>query len=147
MLELLASVVTAVSLLLPQAIVPASDPAQVGIRASAYEGRYVDANYERYRRCVIKRESGGIYHIASPSGKYRGAYQVSPELAVGMGWMIQKELRLQGVERADAIRIGRELRAHPIDEWGRYWQDMGFWLVLDHGKGRGHWDTGARYGC
>lgn len=147
MIGLFAALLTVLSTVLPPAIVPASDPGQAGIRASAYQGRYVDAKWEQYRRCVIKRESGGLYHIASPSGRYRGAYQVSPELAVGMGWMIRDELIAEGVDRSDAVRIGRTLRAHPIDEWARYWQDMGFWLVLNHGKGRGHWDAGARYGC
>ncbi|HSO05494.1 MAG TPA: hypothetical protein VLQ92_13495 [Candidatus Limnocylindrales bacterium] len=100
-----------------------------GIRSSAYVGKYYSARYERTRKCIVRKESGGNYRIASRTGKYRGAYQFNAQLA-----------------RATAKKMGRrDLAGKPINTWSRFDQDKAFWTVWNHGRGRGHWPT-AR-GC
>ena len=64
---------------------------------------------------------------------------------VGMGWVIQKELRATGTPKAKAVAIGEILRDTQMNRWAPYYQSMGFWLVWDHGKGATHWPT--RRGC
>jgi hypothetical protein len=100
-----------------------------GVRDSAYIGRYYNRKYERTRKCIVRKESGGNYRIASRTGKYRGAYQFNAQLA-----------------RHTAKRMGRsDLARKPMNRWSRFEQDKAFWLVWNHGRGRGHWPT-AR-GC
>jgi len=100
-----------------------------GIRSSAYVGKYYSARHERTRRCIVRKESGGNYRIASRTGKYRGAYQFNSSLA-----------------RSTASRMGRsDLARKPFNTWSRFEQDKAFWTVWNHGRGRGHWPT-AR-GC
>ena len=53
--------------------------------------------------------------------------------------MIQKELRATGTPKRQAIRIGRALRNHPMNQWAPFWQDFAFWIVWNDGDGRHHW--------
>jgi len=107
---------------------------------SLYRGRFYEPEYERVRRCIRDRESNDIYSAVSSSGKFRGAYQMSPELTVGAGWMIQKELRHHhDLPKKVATKVGRTLRELPTNKWGKFWQDMAFHLVYDHGDGAFHW--------
>ena len=100
-----------------------------GIRSSAYVGKYYSARHESTRKCIVRKESGGNYRIASRTGKYRGAYQFNAHLA-----------------RSTATRMGRsDLARKPFNTWSRFEQDKAFWTVWNHGRGRGHWPT-AR-GC
>jgi len=100
-----------------------------GVRSSAYVGRYYSPRHERTRKCIVRKESGGNYRIASRTGKYRGAYQFNANLA-----------------RHTAKRMGRsDLARTPINRWSRFEQDKAFWMVWNNGRGRGHWPT-AR-GC
>jgi hypothetical protein len=102
---------------------------RTGVRPSAYIGRYYTPRHERTRRCIVRKESGGNYRIASWSGYYRGAYQFNPSLA-----------------RATARQMGNPgLAGRPMNTWSRFHQDKAFWTVWNRGKGRGHWPT-AR-GC
>ena len=100
-----------------------------GIRSSAYIGKYFSKRYEATRKCIVRKESGGNYRIQSRSGTYKGAYQFNSALA-----------------RSTARKMGRsDLARKPMNQWSRFDQDKAFWLVWNHGKGRGHWPT-AR-GC
>jgi hypothetical protein len=100
-----------------------------GVRSSAYVGRYYSPRHERTRKCIVRKESGGNYRIASRTGKYRGAYQFNANLA-----------------RHTAKKMGRpDLARKPINRWSRFEQDKAFWMVWNNGRGRGHWPT-AR-GC
>jgi hypothetical protein len=100
-----------------------------GVRSSAYVGRYYSPRHERTRKCIVRKESGGNYRIASRTGKYRGAYQFNANLA-----------------RHTAKKMGRpDLARTPINRWSRFEQDKAFWMVWNNGRGRGHWPT-AR-GC
>ena len=106
---------------------------------SLYQGRHYVQRHNDERLCVRQRESKHDYRAVSRTGRYRGAYQFSPELAVGAGWMIQKELRATGTPKRQAIHIGRALRSHPMNQWAPFYQDLAFWLVWDGGDGRKHW--------
>jgi hypothetical protein len=101
-----------------------------GVRPSAYIGKYYNSRYERTRRCIVRRESGGNYRIASPGGRYRGAYQFNAGLA-----------------RATAYKMGRrDLAWKPISSWSRFEQDKAFWVVWNHGRGASHWRS-SRHRC
>lgn len=105
---------------------------------SLYKGRKYAAQHDWIRQCIRKRESNNLYNAVSRTGRYRGAYQFSPALTVGAGWMIQAELRVSH-GRTIAIEIGRKLRATPMNQWHMYWQDRAFWTVWNMGAGRKHW--------
>lgn len=140
----------AAALALVLAATPNTDPIQIGYKThpspiSLYQGRHYVPQDNDKRLCIRQRESRHDYRAVSSTGKYRGAYQFSPELGVGAAWMIQRELKRQGVEDAEAI--GEDLRSHPVNQWAPVYQDMAFWLVWDDGKGARHWDVpGERCG-
>jgi len=106
---------------------------------SLYRGEHFSPQHEDERRCIRDRESNNKYGAVNATGKYRGAYQFSPELAVGAGWMIQKDLKENGVPHSEAKAVGQELRATSINQWNPYFQDYAFWVIWDHGKGKNHW--------
>ena len=108
---------------------------------SLYQGRKYVEEDNKLRYCVRYRESRHAYGANNGTGKYRGAYQFSRKMGVGIAWMIQKELRATGTPKEQAIWIGRELRANPVNKWMPFWQDMGFWLAWDKGNGSSHWSA------
>jgi len=110
---------------------------------SLYQGRYYVERDNSLRYCIRHRESLHSYGANNGSGKYRGAYQADLDMAVGMGWMIQKELRATGTPKKQALWIGQKLRDNTINKWAPYYQDMGFWIVWDGGNGRAHWSQTA----
>lgn len=123
---------------------PKADPIQVGPKThdspiSLYQGRHYVKRHNDERLCVRQRESKHDYRAVSRTGRYRGAYQFSPELAVGAGWMIQKELIATGTPKPVARHIGKRLRSHSMNKWAPFWQDFAFWIVWDDGQGRSHW--------
>jgi hypothetical protein len=106
---------------------------------STYRGLWFNEKDEHIRRCIIRRESNGLYDAVSRTGKYRGAYQMSPELGVGVTWMMQPEVREElGTE---GLELMRKLRVTPVNKWDPYWQDRAFWTVWRYGKGKHHWDS------
>jgi hypothetical protein len=119
-------------------------PIQIGPKQhngqSLYRGKHFKKAHESVRKCIRHRESKGDYRAVSASGRYRGAYQVSPAMAVGMGWNVQRELSAL-VGKVRARSIGEALRAHPANQWGMYWQDMAFWITWNDGKGKHHWQA------
>lgn len=119
-----------------------------GIEKSLYRGRYFRPSVERERRCIMQRESGGRYWAVSPTGKYRGAYQVSPDLARGVTWMMLPEHKKIMGPRAAREALAK-LRKKPMNTWPRYWQDAAFHTVMNWegtGSGASHW-AGTRVGC
>ncbi len=134
------------------AATPNANPIQIGPKTyespvSLYQGRHYVAAHNDERVCIRQRESKHDYRAVSATGKYRGAYQFSPELGVGSAWMIQKELKHQGVPEDQAEAIGEDLRNHPVNQWAPTFQDMAFWLVWNHGEGARHWALpGSRCG-
>ena len=123
---------------------PHMEPIQVGpkthhARTSLYQGRHYRKAHNDDRLCVRQRESKNDYRAVSRTGRYRGAYQFSPALAVGAAWMIQRELVEIGTDKTVARSIGRQLRTYDMNKWAPYWQDFAFWIVWDGGEGRKHW--------
>ena len=96
-----------------------------GVLPSAYRGKYYDARYEAYRRCVVKRESEGEYYVVDPSGA-AGAYQFMP------AW-------------THTLQVWNH-HFVPIQKMTRYEQDYAFWRAFDHGKGASAW-SGGRWYC
>jgi hypothetical protein len=119
-----------------------------GYEPSLYRGKYFRASIEKRRKCIVIRESNGRYNAINPTRKYRGAYQVSPELARGATWMMLKEHKaLLGEERAKTIL--EKLRKSPMNTWPRYWQDAAFSTVHNWertGAGASPW-AGGRWHC
>lgn len=105
---------------------------------SLYKGKWFVKKHEKVRRCIRARESDNRYNAVSKTGRYRGAYQFSPELAVGAAWMIQDDL-MRTVGKARARAIGVALRATKMNKWHPYWQDRAFWIIWNKGEGRSHW--------
>lgn len=119
-----------------------------GVEASLYKGKYYRASVETKRRCIVRRESSGVYNVVNPSGSYFGAYQVSRSLARGATWMMLKEHKaLMGAKEAKTVLA--KLRATPMNRWPRYWQDAAFSTVANWkrtGSGLQHW-AGGRWHC
>ena len=150
----MAAAVLAVSLLAPVTMpitpppvtVSIHDAGQTGERSSAYLGKFYDPNQEQYRKCVSGREGRNNYAGTGNWGFYQGTYQLNNDLVSGVGWMMSREIR----ENYPNWRIIRgQLLDAPGHKWGRFWQDMAFYTILNwRGKGVGatHW-AGGRYGC
>lgn len=121
---------------------------QTGVKDSLYTGKYFDPTQEKKRKCIVKRESNGHYFSTNRRGNYFGAYQMTPALAIGAGWMMRAELRtMYGSERGTLI--ARELRATPAHKWHRFYQDMAFYTIANWkgtGTGLKHW-RGGRFHC
>lgn len=117
-------------------------------KVSLYRGRKYVKKDNALRYCIRYRESRHAYTAKSDTGKYRGAYQMNPKFAIGMAWMIQRELRQTGTPKKEALKIGAKLRATKVDKWMPYYQDFAFWLGWDKGNGRAHWaQTNYKGGC
>ncbi len=128
------------------------DDAQHGIKPTTYKGSAYRASDEDTRLCIIKRESRGTYSGENSTGKYKGAYQVNDELAVGMTYHIRDSLIEDGLPESEAKDVSAALREKPINMWSREWQDMAFWTTFNHeGKtrsGASHWGTfGQTHEC
>ena len=129
---------------------PATAPAQLGDPlenvapkhdgSSLYLGEHYVKAHESIRQCITWHESRDAYDANTGTGKFRGAYQLSRDMGVGAGWMIQRDLR-KTVSATLAKEIGEHLRATVVNKWHPYWQDYAFWLVWDKGNGKSHWDS------
>ena len=95
--------------------------------------KYQDNRYEKFRRCVVKRESEGIPTARNRHSNAQGLYQFLPKY---FDKPLKTRLHLYGT------RLGNK----PIHLWPAAVQTAGFWLVLNHGKGARNW-AGGRYDC
>ncbi|MFM8895105.1 MAG: hypothetical protein ACKOE2_06970, partial [Actinomycetales bacterium] len=112
-----------------------------GFMKSLYQGKWYMPKKEAVRRCIIDRESNFHYKAVSRGGIYRGAYQMNRALAIGVSWMMQKEVRKE--MGAEGLKLVRALRSTKTQVWNRYWHDRDFWTVWRMGKGSRHWGVGA----
>ena len=151
---MMAAAVLAVALLAPAALPPApppvvvavDDPAQTGVRGSAYRGDYFRQSQETFRKCVGERESHMNFSGTGNWGYYEGAYQMTDALITGAAWMMGRELQ-KTYPNWKIIR--GQLLDTPGHKWGRFWQDMAFYTVLNwrgDGVGATHW-AGGRHVC
>lgn len=122
---------------------PSRHSSMIGVKASTYRGRYFTQAGERFRLCVIARESHGHYAAANPSSSARGAYQfLDNSWRESLAYMIRRELRETGTSARDARAVWSVLAANPISRWSRSMQDMAFFLVLNaegDRSGARHW--------
>lgn len=112
-----------------------------GIETSLYQGKhYNPKRWERFRLCVIHRESRGNYRAANRTSSARGAYQfLDRSWRQSLVWMLLPEHRKLGL--ADEVKA---LRDKPIHHWNRYWQDAAFWTVINAKPGNWqHWRGGS----
>jgi hypothetical protein len=137
---------TAMPITPPPVSVSVKDPDQTGVRASAYTGKFYRASQENYRKCVAGREGRHQYWTTGNWNFYEGTYQMTDALFTGAAWMIGRELKTT-YKNWDVVRA--QLLDTPGHKWGRFWQDMAFYTVLNwrgDGVGASHW-AGGRYGC
>lgn len=137
---------TAMPITPPPVSVSVDDPAQTGVRGSAYTGKYYRASQENFRKCVGQREGRFQYWGTGGNGRYQGTYQMEVRLVTGAVWMLGRELKAT-YKNWDVVRA--QLLDTPGHKWGRFWQDMAFYTVLNwrgDGVGASHW-AGGRYGC
>jgi len=127
-------ILSAAVIIAPPALAGGTHPAlsdealeRTGIRESLYQGKhYQPHRWERFRLCIIHRESRGDYRAANGSSSARGAYQfLDSQWRDSLVWMLLPEHRRDGL--ADQVRA---LRKKPIHHWNRYWQDAAFWTVI-----------------
>ena len=107
----------------PTVSVSVDDPAQTGVRGSAYTGKYYRASQENYRKCVGRREGFFQYWGTGSNGYYEGTYQMTDALFTGAAWMIGRELK---ATYANWEVVRAQLLDTPGHKWGRFWQDMAF---------------------
>jgi len=112
-----------------------------GYERSLYRGKWYMPKKEKIRRCIMDREANHNYRAVSAGGMYRGAYQMNRSLARGATFMMQKEVRKE--LGPQAVKVVKQLRKIPTQQWNRYWQDRAFWTIWRNGKGKHHWRGGA----
>lgn len=116
-------------------------PSMNGIRPSAYKGRYYTEAAERFRLCVIKRESGGRYWAANPTSSARAAYQWLSGWQESIPWMLKDELQEIHGKRLGA-QVVRAMQRTPRERWPRWYQDAAFFTVVNYDgpfSGARHW--------
>ena len=113
-----------------------------GFMKSLYQGKWYMPKKEAVRKCIIDRESNFHYKAVSRGGIYRGAYQMNRALAIGVSWMMQKEVRKEMGD--EGLQLVRALRSTKTQVWNRYWQDRAFWTIWRKGEGSRHWGVGAK---
>jgi hypothetical protein len=124
------------ALLVSPTVVPADGNAP-RVSPSTYQGKHFDARWESWRRCVVWRESRDNAKAANRSSSARGLYQfLDRSWRTSLTHMLIPEHKQR---RTEVIA----LRAKPINQWPRYWQDAAFWTVLNKGTGAKHWAYGS----
>ena len=120
-----------------------------GYEKSLYRGKYYHKSQERFRKCVMKRESNYRYKAANRVSSARGAYQfLDNNWRDGLVHMMVKESKKTG----DYLKLrAKKLHNKPIHRWNRYWQDRAFFTAMNwNGKwsGKKHWNATVRgTGC
>lgn len=113
-----------------------------GYEKSLYRGKYYHKDQERFRQCVMKRESHHNYRAANRSSSARGAYQfLDNHWRDGLVHMMLKESKKKDDQLHKDLK---ELFDKPIHKWNRYYQDRAFFTALNYnGKwsGKKHWNA------
>lgn len=132
---------------------PAEASHEKPARASTYP---LPKYYQAYEECVRLRESNGHWRSRNPSRKYRGAYQMTQELANGATyWMVKRGdiARYLGTGNKREQRDFAELlRISSVHNWDPWLQTAAFRRTMDgHVKdqpwsGMSHWN-GGRWSC
>lgn len=102
-----------------------------GIRPSTWKGKGYDPRWENVRKCIVKRESHGVYTVKNRYSSAMGAYQF-----LDKSWRVPLAKKLKK----------NNLKHVPIRRWSVFDQDHAFWVAFNHGKGKRHW-RGGSYQC
>jgi hypothetical protein len=111
-----------------------------GYEKSLYRGKYYHKSQERFRKCIMERESRYSYTAANRVSSARGAYQfLDNSWRDGLVYMMVKESKKTG----DYLKPkAKKLHEKPIHRWNRYWQDRAFFTALNWDSkwsGKKHW--------
>lgn len=113
-----------------------------GYERSLYRGKYYYKDQERFRKCVMDRESSFSYRAANRVSSARGAYQfLDNNWRDGLVHMMLKESRKKDDQLHKDLK---KLFDKPIHKWNRYYQDRAFFTALNYnGKwsGKKHWNA------
>lgn len=113
-----------------------------GYEKSLYRGKYYHKDQERFRKCVMDRESSFSYRAANRSSSARGAYQfLDNNWRDGLVHMMLKESKKKDHNLEKKMK---KLFNKPIHKWNRYFQDRAFFTALNYnGKwsGKKHWNA------
>ena len=125
-------------------LIPAHQPEQVQTinRQAARAASHIPAEWEPFRQCVAKRESGHRYNARNPISSAQGKYQfLDNSWRNGGGWNVYKALRLHGYHKTTAKRLLHRLHSTPIYRWKPIYQEILFAYVLTSREGMGwkHW--------
>lgn len=113
-----------------------------GYEKSLYRGKFYHKDQEKFRWCVMKRESHHNYRAANRVSSARGAYQfLDNHWRDGLVHMMIKDSK----KADDGLhKKMRSLFDKPIHKWNRYYQDRAFFTALNYnGKwsGKKHWNA------
>ncbi len=113
-----------------------------GYEKSLYRGKYYYKDQERFRKCVMDRESNFRYKAANKVSSARGAYQfLDNNWRDGLVHMMLKESR----KKDDQLHKNlKKLFDKPIHRWNRYFQDRAFFTALNYDSkwsGKKHWNA------
>ena len=115
-----------------------------GHEPSLYKGKHYDSKWAAVRQCIMHRESRSNYTSRSSISSAAGAYQfLDNKWRVSLTHMMIKESRATGDGLIGDIKA---LRAQPIEDWNRYYQDRAFYTAWRNGKGAKHWNQ-TRHNC
>jgi len=124
----------------PPVVVSVNDQAQDGIEPTAYRGKFYLSELEPMRQCIIWWETRGHYYSTGQMGAHEGAYQMTDALYRGAAWMMTDEMRATWPRNWSKAR--NELLTTEGHLWGRFWQDMAFYTIMNWRaprSGRHHW--------
>jgi hypothetical protein len=114
-----------------------------GHERSLYKGQHYHSKWALVRQCIMHRESRSNYRARGTVSSAAGAYQFLEAWHMGLTYMMIKESKATG---DDLIGDIKALRARPIQEWNRYFQDRAFYTAWNNGRGADHWNL-TRHGC
>ena len=114
-----------------------------GHERSLYKGQHYHSKWALVRQCIMHRESRSNYRARGTVSSAAGAYQFLEAWHMGLTYMMIKESKVTGDGLIGDIKA---LRARPIQEWNRYFQDRAFYTAWDNGRGADHWNL-TRHGC
>ena len=114
-----------------------------GHELSLYKGQHYHSKWALVRQCIMHRESRSNYRARGTVSSAAGAYQFLEAWHMGLTYMMIKESKATGDGLIGDIKA---LRARPIQEWNRYFQDRAFYTAWNNGRGADHWNL-TRHGC
>jgi hypothetical protein len=114
-----------------------------GHERSLYKGQHYHSKWALVRQCIMHRESRSNYRARGTVSSAAGAYQFLEAWHMGLTYMMIKESKVTGDGLIGDIKA---LRARPIQEWNRYFQDRAFYTAWDNGRGADHWNQ-TRHKC